>query len=64
MNICTYICLFLCFKKGPPRLLLSSSNTALRESAAKTVAVNGEDEDRGHMSDVCLNSSCPILSDN
>lgn len=57
----TYIYV-LCFKKGPPsRLLLSSSNAALRESAAKTVAVNGEDEDRGHMSDVCLKFPCPIV---
>ena len=68
MNICTYICLHLCFKKGTPsRLLLSSSNAALKESAAKkafAIAVNGEDEERGHMSDVRLKSPCPIVSDN
>lgn len=60
MNICTYN-LFLCFKKGrPSQLVLSSSDGALKESAAKTVttiAVNGEDEDRGHMSDGPLKES-------
>ena len=63
--ICTYIFLHLRFKKGPPsRLLLSSSSTTSKESAVKTVAVNAEDEERGHMSDVCHTSSCPIVSDN
>ena len=61
-----HIYLLLCSKKGPSRLLLSSSNAALKESAAKTVsaiAVNGEDEERGH-SDVRLRSPRPIVSDN
>ena len=62
------IYLILCFKGRPfPPLLLSPSNAALRESAAKTVsaiAVNGEDEERGHMSDVRLESPCPVVSDN
>ena len=65
MNLFTYIYLLLCFKKGPPsRLFLSSSNAALKESAVKTVAVNGDDEERGHMSDVRLKSPCPIVLDN
>jgi hypothetical protein len=42
-------------------LSLSSSNAALRESTVKMVAVNGEDEDHGHMSDVCLKLPCPIV---
>ena len=51
-------------KKGPPSTLLLSRT--LKESVAKTVsavAVNGEDEERGHMSDVRLKSPCPIVSD-
>jgi hypothetical protein len=57
MTICTYVYLLLCFKKRPPsRLVLSSSNAALKESAAKTIVVNGEDDERGHMSDVRLKS--------
>ena len=57
MNMYTHIYIyFRVFKKGTPsRLLLSSSN--LKESTAKTVSaipVNGEDEERGHMSDVRL----------
>ena len=63
MNICTFIYLLLCFKKRTPsRLLLSPT---LKEPAAKTVpaiAVNGEDDERGHMSDVRLKSLCPIIS--
>jgi hypothetical protein len=63
LNLFTYIYLLLCFKKLPPsRLFLSSSNAALKESAVKTVAVNGDDEERGHMSDVRLKSPCPIVS--
>jgi hypothetical protein len=65
MNLFTYIYLLLCFKKRPPRLLLSSS--VLKESATKTVsaiAVNSEEEERGHMSDVRLKSPCPIASAN
>ena len=61
MIIYTYIYLLLCFKNGPPSRLLPP---ALKESPAKTVsaiAVNGEDEDRGHMSDVCLKFLCPIV---
>ena len=61
MIIYTYIYLLLCFKNGPPSRLLPP---ALKESPAKTVsaiAVNGEDEDRGHMSDVCLKFPCPIV---
>ena len=65
MNIRTNIyLLLLCFKKGPPsRLLLSP---APKESPAKMVsaiAVNGEDDERGHMSDVRLTFPCPIISD-
>ena len=69
MNICTYyMYIYFCVlkKKPPSRLLLSRSNTALKESAAKAVsaiAVNGEDEERGHMSDVRVESPCPIVSD-
>ena len=40
-------------------MLLSPSNAALKESAVKTVsaiAVKGEDEESGHMSDVRLKS--------
>lgn len=58
--------LLLCLKKGPPsRLLLSSSNAALKESTSKMVsviAVNGEDEEPGHMSDVRLKSLFVLLS--
>jgi hypothetical protein len=57
LNICAYI-YFMFFKKGPPsRLVLSHSSGALKESGAKTataIPVNGEDEDHGHLSDVCL----------
>jgi hypothetical protein len=68
MSMCTFMYLLLLFKKGPPsrsRLFLSPSNAALKESAARTVstiAVNGEDEERGH-SDVRLKSHCAIVSD-
>ena len=55
-NICAYI-YFVCFKKGPPsRLVLSPSTGALKESAARTAPLNGEDEDHGHMNDVRLKS--------
>jgi hypothetical protein len=41
------------FEKGPPsRLILSPSDGALKESAAKTATVNGDDEDYGHASNV------------
>ena len=64
VNICTYMYLLLCFKKGSPsRLLLSP---ALKESATTTVSaveVNGEDEERGNMSDVRLKYFCPTVSD-
>jgi hypothetical protein len=64
MNMCTYMYLLLVFYKGPPsRLFLSPSNAALKESAARAIAVNGDDEERGH-SDVRLKSPCPIVSDN
>ena len=63
-NLYTYIYLLLWFKKRPPRLLLTPSNAALKESAPKTIAVDGEDEERGHMSDVRLEYSCLIVSDN
>jgi hypothetical protein len=54
--ICAYI-YFVCFKKGPPsRLVLSPSTGVLKESAARTAPLNGEDEDHGHMSDVRLKS--------
>ena len=65
MNICThtYIFTYVFFKKGTPsRLLLSSSN--LKESTARTVSaipVNGEDEERGHMSDVRLKNFLSYL---
>ena len=59
MNICAYIYV-VCFEKGPPsRLILSPSDGALKESAAKTattIAVNGDDEDHGHTSNVRFES--------
>lgn len=48
-------------------MLLSPINAALKESAAKTasaIAVGGEDDERGHMSDVRLESPCSIVSNN
>lgn len=55
----------LYFKKGRPlSLVLSPSDGALKDSAAATVIaipINGEDEDRGHMSDVRLKSYHEIL---
>ena len=67
MSIYAYIYCFV-FKKGPPsRLLLSPSNGALKESAAEkatAIAVNGEDEDRGHIGDVrCKSHSLPVVLD-
>ena len=44
-------------------MLLTPSNAALKESAAKTISVDVEDEERGHMSDVRLEYSCLIVSD-
>ena len=67
MNLFIYIFTFVFKKAIRSRLLLSHSNGALKESAAKTVskvAVNGEDEERGHVSDVRLKYPCPVVSDN